>query len=100
MIGRFVLAALIAGMAAGLIYGGVQHLRTTPLILAAEVYEKAEPAAHDHGAAAEQTADAAAPADAATPAPVHEHDKEEWAPANGWPRTLSTMLASVITGAG
>ncbi len=50
MIGRVVLAALIAGMAAGFIYGGVQHVRTTPLILAAEVYETAP--AHDHAAAA------------------------------------------------
>jgi len=98
MIGRLVLAALIAGMAAGFIYGGVQHLRTTPLILAAEVYEKAEPAAHDHGAAAAQTTDAAA--EAAPPAPVHEHEEDEWSPADGWPRTLSTTLASVITGAG
>ena len=50
MIGRLVLAALIAGMAAGFIYGGVQHVQTTPLILAAEVYETAP--AHDHAAAA------------------------------------------------
>jgi cobalt transporter subunit CbtA len=85
MIGRLVLAALIAGMAAGFIYGGVQHVQTTPLILAAEVYETAP--AHDHGAAA-------------TPAPAHEHEEEEWAPADGWQRTLSTTLASVITGAG
>ena len=87
MIGRLVLAALIAGMAAGLIYGGVQHVQTTPLILAAEVYETAP--THDHGAAAAETA-----------APAHEHEEEEWAPADGWPRTLSTTLASVITGAG
>jgi cobalt transporter subunit CbtA len=95
MIGRLVLAALIAGMAAGLIYGGVQHVQTTPLIIAAEVYETAEPAAHDHGAAA---TDPAAPAEAA--APAHEHDEEEWGPADGWPRTLSTTLSSVIAGAG
>ena len=94
MIGRLVLAALIAGMAAGFIYGGVQHVQTTPLILAAEVYETAP--AHDHAAAA---TDPAAPAEAtATPAP--EQEEEEWAPADGWPRTLSTTLASVITGAG
>jgi len=90
MIGKLVLAALIAGMAAGFIYGGVQHVQTTPLILAAEVYETAP--AHDHGAAATDPA--------ATPAPAHEHAEEEWAPADGWPRTLSTTLASVITGAG
>jgi cobalt transporter subunit CbtA len=90
MIGRLVLAALIAGMAAGFIYGGVQHVRTTPLILAAEVYETGP--AHDHLAA---TADRAT-----TPTPAHEHEKEEWGPADGWPRTLSTTISSMITGAG
>ncbi|HUQ36558.1 MAG TPA: CbtA family protein [Aestuariivirga sp.] len=89
MIGRLVLAALIAGMAAGFIYGGVQHVQTTPLILAAEVYETAP--AHDHGAAA---------ADQATPTTAHAHEEEEWAPADGWPRTLSTTVSSMITGAG
>ena len=89
MIGRLVLAALIAGMAAGFIYGGVQHVQTTPLILAAEVYETAP--AHDHGAAA---------TDPAAPTPAHEHEVEVWAPADGWQRTLSTTLSSVITGAG
>jgi cobalt transporter subunit CbtA len=89
MIGRLVLAALIAGMAAGLIYGGVQHVRTTPLIIAAEVFESAP--AHDHTAAATTTE---------TAAPAHEHDAEAWAPADGWQRALSTTLASAITGAG
>lgn len=93
MIGRLVLAALIAGMAAGFIYGGVQHVQTTPLILAAEVYETAP--AHDHAAA---TTDPAAPAETAPAA--HEHEDEEWAPADGWQRTLSTTVSSMITGAG
>jgi cobalt transporter subunit CbtA len=93
MIGRLVLAAVIAGMAAGLIYGGVQHVQTTPLIIAAEAYETAP--AHDHGAAA---VDPAAPAEAAPAA--HDHGEEEWTPADGWPRTLSTTLSSVIAGAG
>ncbi len=85
MIGRLVLAALIAGMAAGFIYGGIQHVRTTPLILAAEVFENAaEPAAHEHAAG--------------TPS-KHEHAAEEWAPNDGWQRTFSTTLTSVITGA-
>ena len=98
MIGRLVLAALIAGMAAGFIYGGVQHVQTTPLILAAEVYETVEPAAHDHTAAA---TDQAAPAQTAvTPAPAPEHEEDEWAPADGWQRTLSTTISSMITGAG
>ena len=93
MIGRLVLAALIAGMAAGFIYGGVQHVQTTPLILAAEIYETVP--AHDHAAAA---VDPAAPAE--TAAPAHEHEEDEWAPADGWPRTLSTTVSSMITGAG
>ena len=101
MIGRIVLAALIAGIAAGFIYSGIQQVLTTPLILAAEVYETAEPAAHDHGTATSETTAATAPAaEVATPAPAHEHEAEEWAPADGWPRTLSTTLASVIAGAG
>ena len=90
MIGRLVLAALVAGMAAGFIYGGVQHVQTTPLILAAEAYETAP--AHDHAAAASDPA--------ATPAPAHEHEAEEWTPADGWQRTLSSTISSMITGAG
>src|SRR5215203_3200236 len=89
MIGRLVLAALIAGMAAGFIYGGIQHVQTTPLILAAEVYETAP--AHDHAAAVTDPA--------VTSAPTPEHE-EEWSPTDGWQRTLSTTISSMITGAG
>jgi cobalt transporter subunit CbtA len=39
MIGRVLLAALLAGIAAGVIMGAIQHVRLTPLILAAEVFE-------------------------------------------------------------
>ncbi len=88
MIGRLVLAALIAGMAAGFLYAGVQHVRTTPLIIAAEVFESAP--AHDHAAAAATT----------TATDTHDHAETAWAPADGWQRTLSTTLSSVITGAG
>jgi cobalt transporter subunit CbtA len=86
MIGRLVLAALIAGMAAGFLYSGVQYMRTTPLIIAAEVFEYAP--VHDHGAATPTTTN------------THEHAETAWAPADGWQRTLSTTLSSVITGAG
>ena len=77
MIGRIVLAALIAGMAAGIIMAGMQQVRITPLILQAEVFEKATAVtemAHDHAS--------------------------EWEPADGLQRTLLTTLASVIAGAG
>lgn len=90
MIGRIVLAALIAGMAAGIIMAGIQHVRITPIILAAEVYEKAAEAA----APAETTTQ-----DATTMTMTHDH-ASEWEPADGWQRTLLTTLASVIAGAG
>ena len=72
MIGRVLLAALLAGIAAGLIMGAIQHVRLTPLILQAETYEQAEPM---------------------------DHAAESWAPAEGWPRTLSTTVTAAMTGA-
>jgi cobalt transporter subunit CbtA len=51
MVGRVLLAALLAGIAAGLIMGAIQEMRLTPLILAAETYEAggAVPAGVDAG---------------------------------------------------
>ena len=75
MFGRALLAALLAGIAAGLIMGAIQHVRLTPLILAAEVYETGG----DHGSA--------------------ETTAPEWAPAEGLQRTLATTAATAMTGA-
>lgn len=75
MFGRVLLAALLAGIAAGLIMGAIQHVRLTPLILAAEVYETGG----DHGSA--------------------ETTAPEWAPAEGLQRTLATTAATAMTGA-
>jgi cobalt transporter subunit CbtA len=75
MIGRVVLAALLAGIAAGLILGAIQHVRITPLILEAEKYESAMPG-HDEAAAL------------------------EWQPQEGFERTAFTVLASAMAGAG
>jgi cobalt transporter subunit CbtA len=82
MIGRVFLAALLAGIAAGLIMSAIQHVRLTPLILTAEKYESAGAHEHQHGTEVQS-----APQDA-------------WAPQNGLERTLYTTLASVIAGAG
>lgn len=107
MIGRVLLAALLAGIAAGLFYGAVQHLRLTPLILEAEKYEKAgEGHAHDHAAVATTTE--AAPAQStpdagvlqSTPATGSAAEDKGWAPADGAERTLYTFLASILAGAG
>ncbi len=93
MIGRVILAALLAGIVAGLFYGAIQHVRLTPLILEAEKYENAGNGhAHDHGTAATTTtATEQAP-------PVTE--EEAWTPADGVERTIYTFLASIVAGAG
>lgn len=94
MIGRVILAVLLAGIAAGLVMGVIQHVRLTPLILEAEAFERAgNPAGHSHGAT---TADAGQPE-----ADGHDHDHGEgWAPENGWQRTLATTVTAAMTGAG
>lgn len=81
MIGRVLLAALLAGIAAGLIMGAIQHVRLTPLILEAETYEAAGQATPDTSAAEE-----------------HSHDEEAWAPADGWQRTLGTTATLAMAG--
>lgn len=94
MIGRVVLAVLLAGIAAGLVMGVIQHVRLTPLILEAEAFERAgDPASHSH---------ATTPEAGTTAAPDgHDHDHGEgWAPEDGWQRTLSTTVTAAMTGAG
>jgi cobalt transporter subunit CbtA len=96
MIGRVILAALLAGIAAGLFYGVIQHARLTPLILEAEKYENAGGGhAHDHAAmTTTATTEASAPAAEAAP------EEEAWAPADGLERATFTFIASVLAGAG
>jgi len=88
MIGRVILAALLAGIAAGILMSGIQQLRITPLILEAEKYETsmAEPQA----GTAEQTAEATEAAS----------ENKVWEPSEGFERMLFTTLSSVVTGAG
>lgn len=88
----FLTVALLAGFGAGVAVWGVHMLTTTPLIVAAEVYENAaEPAP------AEPTVTEPA---VATDGHDHEHDSEAWAPADGWERNLYTLGADVVTGVG
>jgi cobalt transporter subunit CbtA len=84
MLKRVFLVGLLAGLVAGLAMAVLQHVTTTPLILAAEVYETAAEAAHDHHAH-----DAAAP----------DQDKA-WTPADGLERTLSTSVATIVSATG
>ena len=94
---RIFFAAVLAGLAASLAMSAVQQWRVTPLILEAELYETAEPAAADAGHAHETAAPAHAH-DGATPA--HEHDADAWAPQDGVERTFYTVLANVLGGIG
>ncbi len=96
MIGKIVLATLVAGMLAGLVLAGIQHVRLTPLILQGEVYEHAsEP-------------EAAAIAEASKPCVENMpgmkmcsgEGRAEWEPAEGLERTLFTTAASLLAGAG
>jgi cobalt transporter subunit CbtA len=84
--GRTAGAAALAGLIAGLFVTVVHSIGTVPIILKAEVYEKA----------GESSAAPATSADAATT--EHHHDAEAWEPTDGFERTAFTVLADVLTG--
>jgi cobalt transporter subunit CbtA len=91
---NIVLTAVIAGLLSGLLLTVMQSLSTVPLILQAEVFENAAPAAdHSHSHEAAPSADAA---------PSHEHHDEEtaWTPADGLERFLYTAAANMLSGIG
>jgi cobalt transporter subunit CbtA len=83
MIGRVLLAALLAGIAAGLFMGVIQQTRLTPLILEAEKHEVVD-TGHLH----------------ATGTVEHAHEDAAWVPGDGWERTAYTYVTAAITGAG
>ena len=74
MIHRVLMVGLLAGLLAGLVVATLQHFVTTPLILAGEVYETAEP--HDMAG------------------------MDDWKPADGIERTAFTSIATIATSAG
>jgi cobalt transporter subunit CbtA len=75
VIQRVLAIGLIAGLVAGLAIAALQHVTTTPLILAAEVYETAQ---HGH----------------------QEPASEGWKPAEGFERTAATSVADIATASG
>lgn len=87
---RIVSTAVAAGLLAGLALTAVQMVQVTPIILQAEAYEDAAPAAavpaHVHAES--------------TPAHEHAHEHEHagWKPENGAERTLYTVLANATMG--
>jgi cobalt transporter subunit CbtA len=85
---RIFFAAVLSGLVAGIGMAALQQWRVAPLILEAEVYEKAASegpvAAHEHDAAA----------------PAHEHDAAAWAPADGTERMSFTIAADILAALG
>ena len=100
MIGRFVLAALVAGLIAGGVLTLIQNARLTPLILAAEVYEQRDDAKKE--AVAGQV-DTAAPACKETMPGMKmcaDNGAAEWEPAPGLQRIGLAGVASLLAGGG
>lgn len=95
MIKRIAQTAGFAGLIAALVLTVVQLLWVSPLILKAETYEKAEPAAalveENHEHAHEHAAGAVA---------AHEHDAQAWEPEDGWQRILSTTGGNLVVAVG
>lgn len=93
MIVRLLLAALAAGLIAGMAMTPAQYTKLVPLILHAETFETGG-AGHDHGVS--EAAVAVEPA--AHGQDAHEHGDDE--PALGFGRLGNTVLANLVAGCG
>ncbi|PVZ39834.1 CbtA family protein [Pseudomonas sp. CC120222-01a] len=87
MIKRIARTAGFSGLLAALLLTLLQSFWVAPLILEAETYESAAPAAehHSHG----EQADAG-----------HSHSEEAWSPEDGWQRILSTTGGNLVVAVG
>jgi cobalt transporter subunit CbtA len=90
MFQRIALSALVAGVLGGVLITLVQGVAVTPLIFEAETYEQVGDASHGHDATVEGTEVVA----------EHSHDAEEWAPDDGFERTVFTGAANIVAGVG
>lgn len=88
---RIFFAAVLAGLAAGLAMSALQQWKVIPLIMEAEAYENAAPAAEAH-----THAEGTAPHTHEATAPAHTHDEDAWAPQDGVERSFYTVLANVL----
>ena len=94
MLMRALFAAILAGLAAGLVMTTIQNFKTTPLILKAEAYEKAGSHHHDAG---ENTAEHKK---AETDKVAKTVESPEWAPAEGFERIAYGVLSDFIVAIG
>jgi cobalt transporter subunit CbtA len=83
-----VLAAIVAGLIAAVVFTAVQSAWLTPLILQGEAYEDAAEAAHEHHESASSHHE------------EHHHDADAWKPKDGFERTLYTFGANLLMGVG
>lgn len=97
MIGKTLLAAIVAGLIAGVLMTGAQQARLVPLILHAELYENGG-GGHDH-AAALPDADGST---LVTAAEAHEMGAgdEEGHMLFGMNRYVGSLMANLVVGAG
>lgn len=117
MIVRFLLAALAAGLIAGLAMTPAQYLKIVPLILQAEVYEGGgaaivpdhehasagtETAGHDHSTSTPASGHDHAAVDATAPAApeAHDHGHGDGNSVLGFGRLGNTVLANLAGGGG
>ena len=85
MISRILLSALVAGALASVFVVAAHMVKTTPLILHAEIYENAGSSdVHEAAAPAGETAT----------------ETEEWGPADGFERAFYTLLTDLLTSVG
>ena len=87
MVRETLLAAIVAGLIAALVFTVVQSVWVTPLILQGETYEDAAEAAPTHHEAGSSSVE-------------HHHDENAWKPQDGWQRTLFTFGANLLMGVG
>jgi cobalt transporter subunit CbtA len=93
-----VFSAVIAGCAVGATITVIQQFGTVPLILKAEVYEKA--ADKQHGAATPSEHATVGHSHSGSPAAEHQHDAETWEPRDGLERNAFTAGANVLNAIG
>ncbi|MDN5427955.1 CbtA family protein [Pseudomonas paracarnis] len=87
MIKRIAQTAGFTGLLAALLLTLLQSFWVAPLILQAESFEKASPAAevvHEHAAGVA----------------AHSHDAQAWEPEDGWQRVLSTTGGNLVVAVG
>jgi cobalt transporter subunit CbtA len=87
-----VLAAIVAGIFAALVFTLVQSVWVTPLILQGETYEGAAEASVSHHESESPNSE--------HHHDEHHHDADAWKPQDGWQRTLFTFAANLLMGVG